>query len=645
MITQTGGILIFESERVTGFGNRLSGITGALTLARSVGMALLVEWAPFADFDGGARDATARSSSISLKDIFYSPCFQWDLALAHHSIRDYNSTRFVDLEKGNQRDFDALVSGNISSWQQYDVIRVRGFYDFTPLVLINPHFDAVAKSFPRNSLSSAREPHIPNPSTLMMRYLFMPNIKNYDVSLTTELKRLRTEIIENCAGSKFYGLHLRLRSYYAGNDTIFFPCLERLSAFTGDTCYFIASDSENTTATVKPYLPPSARLLYLNMSRERDTNIGLLGAMVELFILGSSSMIFGSESSTFSSVAANIQSIPINEYHCITKGTSISSWLCDMGPNLLRKAVVKVINGVVDNEFDQRYRLGCVLRDMFPPNRPGKTDNYTPKVVPAPHACIMYVLTSTSGIPSLLVSIKSLEQHLFGPISRTYPVIVLTQNISQDDLSPLLALKGSMNLTVKDLGPWILPPSLDISDAKKSKDEMSLAQCHLNRFLSGPIFKHAVLEGFDYVMRIDTASSLCSRVTGDPFESIRNKGLNYAAYKPYLASGLPMTGLDDATKSFLRNKGIRPINIHETLDPSGHLMPNRFPDNYEMMRVEFFQHGHYYEYFEALDKELGFFNHGWDQGVIRQTGLKLFTAPNVINDFSDIINCQKTCKP
>jgi Glycolipid 2-alpha-mannosyltransferase len=605
-------------------------------------MALLIQWVPFFDYDGGGRDYNARSQLVPLKDIFYSPCFQWDLSLTHQSIADYNTTRFVDLENGNDRDFDALVSGNISSWQQYDVVRLRCFFDFTPLVLINPNFEAVAKSFPRNSFSSAREPRIPNPSTLMMRYLFMPNVKNYDKGLTTELQRLRNEIIENCAGSKFYGLHLRLRSEYATQEKVFFPCLERLSAFTGDTCYFIASDSENTTAIVKPYLPPSARLLYLNMSRERDTTTGLLGAILELFILGSSSLVFGCESSTFISVAANIQGIPINEYHCDTRESSVASWLCNS--NLLRKAVVKVINGVVDNELDQRYRLGCVLRDKYPPNGAYNVDNYTPKVMLAPHACIMYVLTSTSNIPSLLVSIKSLEQNLFGPISRTYPVIVLTQNISQDELSPLLTLKSSMDLTVSDLGPWILPPSLVISDAQKSKDEMSLAQCHLNRFLSGPIFKHAMLEGFEYVMRIGTASSLCRPVNGDPFERIRDKGLNYGAYTAYLASELPMTGLDDAIKSFLRNNGIRPINIHKTLDPSGHLMPHRFPDNYEIMRIEFFQHGRYYDYFEALDKELGFFNHGWDQGVIRHTGLRLFTPPALIKDFSDMISCEKNCK-
>jgi hypothetical protein len=202
-----------------------------------------------------------------------------------------------------------------------------------------------------------------------------------------------------------------------------------------------------------------------------------------------------------------------------------------------------------------------------------------------------------------------------------------------------------MDLTVTDLGPWILPPSLDISDAQKSKDGMSLARCHLNRFLSGPVFKHAVLEGFEYVMRIDTASSLCKPVNGDPFERIRDRGLNYAAIGPYLASGLRMTGLDSATKSFLRNNGIRPINIHETLDPSGHLMPYRNPDNYEIMRIEFFQHGQYYDYYEALDKELGFFNHGWDAGVIRHTGLRLFTPPALVTDFNDMINCEKDCKP
>ena len=122
-----------------------------------------------------------------------------------------------------------------------------------------------------------------------------------------------------------------------------------------------------------------------------------------------------------------------------------------------------------------------------------------------------------------------------------------------------------------------------------------------------------------------------------------SRGLNYASARQHVADDLPMTGLDGLTKSFLRDKGIRPVNIHHSLSTTGQLKPFRYSDSYEVIRLEFFVHSKYYDYFEALDKSLGFYTQGWDEGVIKHIGLTILTSQNSVGDFNDIVKYYKHC--
>jgi Glycolipid 2-alpha-mannosyltransferase len=618
----------------------MSAITGAFTLARALNMALLVEWASFFDWDGD-HNADPRDQTVPLNEHFYPPCFRWDLSLAHLSIRDY-AAPLIDLRfNGNDANFDAIINGNITSWQSHKVVRISGWADFTPLVLINPAFDAVARSFPRNYNASARGPQIPSPSTLMIRYLFTPNTTAYSINVRTEFQRLKDEVRQKCDGSRYYGLHLRLRSEFAPSEKAYFPCLEKLLAFTGEKCYFVARDSEKSLTTIRPYLPQNAIYLFYNITIERNTVQGLQAAIIELYILGSSFMVFGFAHSTYASSAATIQGRPISEEHCRVSESSVKSMLCNV-PNLVRKAVVKVINNVTEDAFDQRKRLGCLLLDKFPPNDPDNIHNYKLKKLPVRSACIVYVLTNISNIDSLLVSIKSLEVNLFVPISQKYRIIVFTQNISKDQLKPLLDVREKMDIALAELGPWILPLNLS-TDSLKGKDDASINRSHLNRFLSGPLFERPELKGYDYIMRLNTASSLCSPVAEDPIQRMVNHGLNYASARHHVDLNLSMKGLDGLTRTFLHDTGIRPVNIHHSLNPAGQLMPIRHLDSYEVIRSEFFLHSNYDDYFEVLDAALGFYTQEWDEGIIKHLGLALFAHPGSVGDFTSILQCHESC--
>ena len=122
------------------------------------------------------------------------------------------------------------------------------------------------------------------------------------------------------------------------------------------------------------------------------------------------------------------------------------------------------------------------------------------------------------------------------------------------------------------------------------------------------------------------------------------RGLNYACLHQYVADDLPMTGLDGLTQSFLRDNGIRPVNVHHDLNASGHLMPYRFSDSYEVIRLEFFVHSKYYDYFEVLDKSLGFYTQGWHETVVKHIALRTFAnQASVSGEFDTIVKYDKYC--
>jgi hypothetical protein len=71
------------------------------------------------------------------------------------------------------------------------------------------------------------------------------------------------------------------------------------------------------------------------------------------------------------------------------------------------------------------------------------------------------------------------------------------------------------------------------------------------------------------------------------------------------------------------------------------LKPYRYSDAYEVIRLEFFLHSKYNDYFEALDKANGFFTEGWNEGIIKHIALSILTTQASVGDFSDIIKYQQ----
>ena len=685
----------------------MTGISAAFTLARALKRALVIEWHPFQDDDSGVP--IVRSEYISLGDLFHYPCFQWDYAKVPQSIRDHDHYT-MDIDSDWTEDYEKLFSGGTDAWKEHKVLRVLTFYDFTPALLLNPAFENIAAGFPRNVLMSAKEPSVPTPSTLTMRYLFSPYLQKFTKKIRSEFRRFRNEVRTHCTDSTYYGLHLRLRSTLARVNVSYFPCLAGLSAFTGQTCYFMATDSDNSTNKVLPHLPKASRLLFLKLPRARDTLEGIQTALLEIYVLSYSSMVFGFQYSSYAALAAILKGDLLYSNTCATPQSPAPGNVC-LRTHMVRDGVGESFSDVVDNAYDQRHRIGCVVRNAYPKETLDKYDSIKTKnkndtvedrsASQSPvRACVVYVLTNPFQLNNFVkVSLPSVAKNLFIPLGQLYPVVVFTLDISEREIESLLHKAYFKMLTIVNIGqpspPVSLPVPLPVSlsstqthnhDQKQKHSQTQMIKdvtknttnSHTNQSYSGSILKHPALQDYDYIMLLNSDTSISSPVFLNPFERMLNLGLNYAHSGVENASIDSVISLEPFVKTYVRRNSVRPVNLHEYLLSNGHLQAVRYNTHLEIVRKEFFLHSPYYDFSQAVDterdknkeseknrdrdtenyrnndidiyrnndidvnreKERGVarHTHAWTEGAIKHVGLAIFANPATIADYSAIVN-------
>ena len=622
IIIQTGKVLIYSPEISVGFGNRMFGAAASFLLAFFTERAFFIEWKDFRDEDGPANEIN-KHTHVPLSDFFHLPCFEW--SLNQTSIKKDNRTRTLEFHKIWNRAYELAFNGVGDPWSNTAVIKVRSWHDFSAAALLNPSFKDKVKLFPLNPRMSALQPEMPTPLTLAVRYLFSPNVGKYHETIRNDFDRLQMDVREKCPGSRFNGLHLRLRSHYADRKAkSYFPCLEKLMIATGEDCFFVASDSAESQAIVYPHLPKNAKIFSYNLSRARNTAEGLQSAVLELFTLGSARIIYGFEFSTYSDTGGVIQGVGPYGVDCEIRASPNPAHLCRTD-HLMN--ALKLRNGIDVNEMEQRRRFGCILleqkHNLSNPARYNWDKNRDIS------ACVVVYVNSTQ-MQDLKKLLLQLEGKFYSVAGRTYPIVIISQDLPVHVLGPLKSFEGRLDMKFVVVKPWKLPDSLE-----SKKLEYNIDQSHLNRFFSGAVYKHPALMKYTYCMRLDIGILFKEQFSKDPFVQMVEQGLNYG----YIAQNSDghMKGLDEVTRSFIRDSGIRPQSLHYNLGNSGELAQNQFVTKVEVVRLEFFRNSKYMDYVNAVDKANGFYTSGWEDGLIKSVGLALTANPSTVGDFASFI--------
>ena len=621
IIGQTGKVVIYSPEVFIGFGNRMFGVAASFLLAFFTQRAFVIEWEDFRDEDHSREDK--KHIQVPLSELFHLPCFEW--SLSQTSIKTNNRTLNLEFFKTWNGAYESLFNGVGDPWSNTTVIKIRTWHDFSAAALLNPSFQERIKLFPLNPLMSAVQPEMPNPLTLAIRYLFSPNLEKYQEKIRNDFDRLQRDVRASCPGSRFNGLHLRLRTKFADQKSMsYFPCLEKLMIATGEDCFFVASDSAESQATVYPHLPKNAKLFSYNLSRSRDTVEGLQSAVLELFTLGSSTVIYGFGYSTYTDAGGTIQGVGTYGVSCDIHPSPNPGHMCRT--DHLMKAL-KLRQGVDVNEIEQRNRFGCILLEQkYNLSNPAKYNWDKNRDI---SACVV-VYINTTQVQDLGNFLLRLEANYFSVAGRTYPIVVFSHDLPDHIVAPLTEIRKRLDITFVVLESWRLPKSLE-NEALK----YDVYQSHLNRFFSGAAYKHAALMKYVYCMRLEVNVFFKENLLKDPFVQMVEQGLNYA-YASQNSDG-HKEGLDDVTRSFIRNSAIRPQSLHYNLGNSGELAPNQFVTNVEVVRLEFFRNSRYMDYVNIVDESNGFYTQGWEDGLIRSVGLALTTIPTTVGDFSSFI--------
>lgn len=599
------------------------GIAASFLLAFFTERALLIDWSHFRDEDLSIGMGERKHFLVPLSELFHLPCFEW--SLKQPSIGQYEGTQLIDFQTNWSNLYESIFDGGGNPWSNSTIIRIRAWHDFSAAILLNPAFSKRANLFPQNLLMSAIQPEVPIPLTLVFRYLFSPNVWKYSATVKNDFDRLQKDVRESCPGSRFNGVHLRLRTVFADRKlTSYFPCLEKLIAVTGENCFFVASDSAESRAIVYPHLPKNAKLFSYNLSRSRETTEGLQAAILELFTLGSSRAIYGFGYSTYTDAGGAIQGVGTYGVHCDVHASIHPGFSCRTDTF---KEGLKFIEVADINALEQRRRLGCILVEQR--YNTSKPMQYNWDKNRGIRACVVSYMNATH-VANFKNFIAQLEGKYFSVAGRTYPIVVFCPNLPDPLLAPLDDIKKRLDVKFVILEPW-KTPNLLADESLKYDGDIS----HRNRFFSGAAFQHPALNDYTYCMKVDIDVIFKENLSKDPFVQMVDQGLNYA-YVSQNSEG-HKEGLDDVTRAFIRNNLIRPQSLHYSLEQDGRLAPNQFLTNVEIIRVEFIRNSKYMDYVKAVEKVNGFYTQGWEDGLIRSIGLALTTNPSNVGNFASFI--------
>ena len=150
---------------------------------------------------------------------------------------------------------------------------------------------------------------------------------------------------------------------------------------------------------------------------------------------------------------------------------------------------------------------------------------------------------------------------------------------------------------------------------------------HMCRFFSGNMYRHPVLQEYDYYLRLDCDSFIKTKIPYDIFDWAVETGTYYGYIKPAIQLDHPQVclGLWDNVKRWLE------VGEHETYMNFKDI-PERtmYYTNFELGLVNWFKTSKYYSFWTFLDSTGGVYTNRWGDAPIKYLGINMFMAPDRI---------------
>lgn len=196
---------------------------------------------------------------------------------------------------------------------------------------------------------------------------------------------------------------------------------------------------------------------------------------------------------------------------------------------------------------------------------------------------------------------------------------------------------------------WSMPSWIDKVKAAKVREEMrkkkiiygdSVSYRHMCRFESGFFYQHPIMKQYDYYWRVEPGIKLFCDIDFDPFLFMKKNNKKYGFVISLYEYGETIKSLWSTVKRFMAEhpEHIHPNNAMKFVSDDEGDTYNKchYWSNFEIGDLNFFRGKAYGAYFDALDKEGGFFYERWGDAPVHSIAASILLDKDDIHFFDEI---------
>ena len=150
------------------------------------------------------------------------------------------------------------------------------------------------------------------------------------------------------------------------------------------------------------------------------------------------------------------------------------------------------------------------------------------------------------------------------------------------------------------------------------------------RFSAKTLFEQPIIEGLEYMLRLDDNSLINQPIRYDLFRWMKHNHVSYGFRSRQRDNPLYIKGLWEATWTYIKQFNITPVVFQK--------WPKRvcFFNNFELSELSFWQSQEYRHYVDYVDKLGGIYYYRWGDAPIKTIGVSLFMRNGNLHWFKDI---------
>ncbi|CCH62618.1 hypothetical protein TBLA_0H03370 [Henningerozyma blattae CBS 6284] len=275
-----------------------------------------------------------------------------------------------------------------------------------------------------------------------------------------------------------------------------------------------------------------------------------------------------------------------------------------------------------------------------------------------PSAVLISVINVDDDLQKILETVYSVETKFNNKLK--YPWVFISKDpLPEPTVSTIESVLGIENCKFGTIpeSDWAYPSYIDKNKAAVSRAQMfkldfgsSESYRHMARYLSGLIWEHPLLQGFDWYWRIDPGSVLTCDIQYDLFRWMQDTGKVFGFTLSGREEPDTMKTLWDKTRNYIdSHKNIHP-DLRGFVTNAGEAKAGKndkitknddynncyFWSNSELGNLNYWRSPLVKNYFDYLDHEGGFFYERWADHTVHTLSTVLFLEKRQFHFFPDV---------